>query len=415
MKTILSLGVCVILMVVSNGYSQNTTIDKTGAGAEGFVHVEGKNIVTPDGKPIHLRGMGLGNWMLPEGYMFQLGRGASHWQIQQMIKELVGPAEARAFWKEFYETFITREDIHFIKEIGLNSIRVSFNYKLFTPEDYPGVWLGPGFDMLDRVIPWSKAEGIYVVLDLHGAPGGQTGTNIDDSHGHPWLFVSKECQDRTVEIWRTIADRYKDEPTVIGYDLLNEPIPHYEGYEVYKPLLEPFYQRITAAIREVDTHHMVFIGGARWNTDFSVFGKPFDKNSVYTFHKYWMEPVQSEIQEYVDYRDKYNVPLWMGESGENTNEWIDTYRSLLDENQIGWCFWTYKRMDTTRCIRSFERPPYWDEIVAYGKAPKGLDPVDFKKHRPPLEHSRAALKGFLENIRFKNTHVNQEYIHALGL
>lgn len=382
--------------------------------ASRFVRAEGKQLVTPEGDPLKLRGINLGNWLLPEGYMFKLEVATAHWQIQQVIKELVGPAEAWAFWRQYYQTYITREDIRFIKQTGCNSLRVPFNYKLLTPEDYPEIWLEHGFALLDSVIAWSKQEGLYVILDMHAAPGGQTGTNIDDSAGHPWLFESAESQERALAIWRKLAERYRDEPTVIAYELLNEPIPHFEGYEKFNPLLEPLYKRMVAAIREVDPHHLIILGGAQWNTNFSVFGPPFAENLVYAFHKYWMEPVQEQIQEYVDFREQYQVPIYMSESGENTDAWIAAYRELLEQNYIGWCFWPYKKMAATSCMRTFSPPPYWDEIIAFAKI-HHVDPADLKKVRPPLEHSRAALASLLENIRFHNTSVNNGYIAALGL
>lgn len=385
-----------------------------GAGADGFARVEGRRLVAADGRPLALRGIGLGNWLLPEGYMWKLENATAHWQIRQLVKELVGPTEARRFWRHWYETFMTRDDIRAIRAAGFDSIRVPFNYDLFTPEDHPGLWTGPGFEMLDRVIRWSREENLLVVLDMHAAPCGQTGTNIDNSVGHPWLFEDRECQDRTVEVWSRIAERYRDETTVLGYDLLNEPIPHYAGYERFTPALEPLYRRLVAAIRTVDPNHVIFLGGARWNTDFSVFGPPFAPNLVYTFHKYWMDPVQEEIQEYVDFRGRHGVPVWMGESGENDDEWIEAYRRLLEGNEIGWAFWTYKRMDTTRSVRSFERPPHWDEVAAYALA-RGVAPDKLKEHRPPLDHARRALEGLIENVRFDNTWENAGYLRALGL
>jgi endoglucanase len=201
---------------------------------------------------------------------------------------------------------------------------------------------------------------------------------------------------------------------VLGYDLLNEPIPPFEGYEQYNPLLEPLYRRLADAVREVDPNHVLFLGGAQWDTNFRVFGAPFAGNLAYTFHKYWMEPVQGAIQEYLDFREQYSVPIWMGESGENKDEWIAAFRQLLEDHGIGWCFWPYKRMDATSCVRTFDPPPYWDEIVAYGQA-RPLDPVHFKELRPPLAHSRAALAGLLENIRFEQTRENGGYVAALGL
>ncbi len=380
----------------------------------GFVGVRGAEIITPDGQALLLQGINLGNWMVPEGYMFKFEKAVAPWQIRQIVAELVGPAEASAFWEQYYDAYITREDLHYIKSIGLNSVRVPFNYKLFTPEDYPDVWIGPGFDLLDRVIGWSKEEGLYVILDMHAAPCGQTGENIDDGIGYPWLFESEACQERTAGVWRRIAERYRDEPTVIGYDLLNEPIPHFSGYEKLNERLEPLFRRITAAIREVDRNHLVFLGGAQWNSNFKVFGPPFDDKAVYTFHKYWTDPTAEVIQEYVAFRDQYNVPIWMGESGENTNEWIAAFTETLEQNNIGWCYWPYKKMDAESSIRTFDRPVYWDEIVAY-QALYGESFEEKRKARPTLEHSRAALADLLRNARFENSRANAGYVKALGM
>src|SRR5207249_8671092 len=171
-----------------------------------------------------------------------------------------------------------------------------------------------------RLVP---ERGVYVILDMHAAPGGQTGDNIDDSFGYPFLFGRRESQELTVSLWRKLAARYRDQPAVIGYDLLNEPIAHYFDAASLNPKLEPLYRKIVSGIREVDRNHMIFLGGAQWDTNFKVFGAPFDRKLVYTFHKYWMTVNQGAIQEYLNFRDKYNVPVWMGESGENTDEWID--------------------------------------------------------------------------------------------
>ena len=85
-------------------------------------------------------------------------------------------------------------------------------------------------------------------------------------------------------------------------------------------LLGPLYRRMVAAVREVDSNHVVILGGAQWDANFKVFGKPFDSNVMYTFHKYWTATDASVIKEYVDFRDKYKVPIWLGESNENKDE-----------------------------------------------------------------------------------------------
>jgi len=168
---------------------------------------------------------------------------------------------------------------------------------------------------------------------------------------------------------------------VIGYDL-NEPIPH--------PRLEPVYKQIAAAIREVDNNHIVLLEGAQWGGNFDVFGPPFDPRAMYNFHKYWMEPTAAAIQPFVDFRKRYKVPLWMSESGENGDDWIARFRAVLEENNIGWAFWPYKKMDATSCAASFARPEYWDDIVGYAK-----------------------LRGSVGTLRSTCTGLREPYIHAL--
>ena len=376
-----------------------------------FVHTDGSRLVDAQGHPLMLRGTNLGNWLVREGYMFHFDGGPqSAREIEALTNELLGPEAAAKFWREYTDRYITHDDIQFLKRAGFNSIRIPIHYKYFETDD------AEGFRLLDRVVEWSREAGLYVVIDMHAAPGGQTGANIDDSWGYPWLYDSPEAQQQTIAIWKRIAAHYRDSETVLGYDLLNEPIPHFPELKKYNSQLEPLYRRIVAAIREVDKNHVVILGGAQWDTNFSIFGPPFDSNVMYNFHKYWMKPEQSEIQQYVDFRDKYRVPIWMSESGENTDEWITQFRELLDKNQIGWAFWPYKKMDSPRAIVSFTPPQYWDEIVAYAKLPGGTGDTEKRiAKRPPQEHINAAFAQLLENILFGKCSVNEGYLAALGL
>lgn len=129
-----------------------------------------------------------------------------------------------------------------------------------------------------------------------------------------------------------------------------------------------------------------------------------------------MPPVQSNIQEYVEYRDRYNVPIWLGESGENTDEWIREFRSLLEKNDIGWCFWPYKKMDKASCMVSVLKPMFWDEIVTFAKMPQGTGNAEkLIAARPPLEQCGAALNDLLNKVEFASCRVNTGYLQALGL
>ena len=383
-------------------------------GQSRFVTTRGKDLISKAGKPLLLKGINLGNWLLPEGYMFKFKATNSPRLIQAAISQLVGEDEARRFWKTYRDNYITREDISFIKRSGFNSVRVPFSYRLFVSNSSPDRLEGPGYELLDRVIDWCRQEGLYVVLDMHAAPGGQTGDNIDDSWGYPFLFESPESQQLTVDLWRNLAARYREEPALIGYDLLNEPIAHYFDTASLNPKLEPLYQRTVSAIREVDRNHIIFLGGAQWDTNFKVFGPPFDPKLVYTFHKYWMTVNQEAIQEYLDFRDKYDVPIWMGESGENTDDWIHSFRTLLEAHNIGWCFWPYKKLDATSNLVSINPPDDWVAIITFAEGPRSTF-EEVRKNRPAKEKVAKALSDYLERIKFTNCKVNQGYLKALGL
>jgi len=377
----------------------------------GFVHTSGANLVDDQGKALTLRGTNLGNWLEPEGYMFHLGDTAqSPREIEELSYELIGPEKADAFWKQWRETYITQADIDRIKAMGFNSVRVPIHWKFFDSEN------GEGFRLLDRLVEWARKDHIYVIIDLHCAPGGQTGTNIDDSYGYPWLYLSPEAQQHTIAIWRGIAAHYAKEPIVLGYDLLNEPIPHFPQMQRFNPGLEPLYRKMVAAVREVDPNHVVILGGAQWDSNFKVFGKPFDSNVMYTFHKYWTATDVSVIKEYLDFRDKYKVPIWLGESGENKDEWVAAFVKTLEDNHVGWCFWPYKKMDAPSSEVTFDRPVHWDAIIALSKTQGGTGNAEKRiAARPSPEDAQAAFDDLLQKILYSNEKMNEGYVRALGL
>ncbi|MFW9614994.1 MAG: glycoside hydrolase family 5 protein [Macellibacteroides fermentans] len=382
-----------------------------------FLKVKGQDIVTPNGESFLIQGINLGNWLNPEGYMFLFKDVSSYRLIDQAFREMVGPDFTDQFWKTFKDNYITREDIAYIKQTGMNSIRLPFHYKLFTDEDYMGLKSNQdGFARVDSVIKWCKAEGLYVILDMHDAPGGQTGDNIDDSYGYPWLFESETSKQLFSEIWKKIADRYKNEPTVLGYDLLNEPIATYfTNKEEINKLLVPVYKRGVEAIRSVDPNHIILLGGAQWNSNFSMFDeKAIDSNMLYTCHRYWCDTLQSNLQDFIDFRNKVNLPLYMGETGENTDEWVGGFRRLMERNNMGWHFWPYKKMEKTSCMVHIKKPANWDLIVEYTQKPRN-NFNEIRAARPDQELVKKAMLELLENIKFAHCIKNQGYIKALGM
>lgn len=406
----------VILIITLTAISCGTKKQETAIISK-FYKVEGKEIIAPDGSKFFIKGTNLGNWLNPEGYMFLFEHVSSARLIDQLFKEMVGEDFTNQFWAEFKRNYVTQADIAYLKSTGMNSVRLPFHYKLFTDEDYMGVTGEQnGFQYIDSLVKWCKAEDMAIILDMHDAPGGQTGDNIDDSYGYPWLLTNDNDQRKCAEIWKSIAQRYRNEPQIIGYDLLNEPIAHYftEELDSLNSLLEPLYHRIADSIRSVDTNHILFLGGAQWNGNMDIFGKPFDENVVYTVHRYWSDTTQASIQSWIEFRDKMNKPLYIGETGENTDQWVESFRKLMERNDIGWHFWPYKKMDNTRGIVYFEQPVNYDLILEYTRAPRHHF-GEIRAARPPQKQVRAAMKELMQNIKYENCVKNNGYIQALGL
>ena len=318
-----------------------------GHAAPNFIHADGTQLVDAQGERFAVKGINLGNWLVPEGYMFRFARKRAPSEIAEVIEALVGPEEAARFWAAFREDYVTQADIRFIKAAGFNTVRVPLHWRLFVEpgaaeDGSADTFEGQGWTLLDRLVGWCRDAGLRVIVDLHAAPGGQTGVNHDDGTGFPLTFYVPRYRALTVAMWKAIAARYRDEPAVLGYDLLNEPISPYSDEAYLNPRLEPLYREIVAAIRSVDAHHVVLLAGGQWSTSFAMFGRPFDANAVYTYHKFWAKPTRDALQSYLNFSKSWNVPILIGETGEMNNQWNARFRELHERFGIGWVFWPYK-------------------------------------------------------------------------
>jgi len=378
------------------------------AEAAGFLHTRGQDIVDERGEKVLLRGVGLGNWMLPEGYMWKFGeRGDRPRRIESLVTDLLGQESADQFWPRYRKNYITEADIRRIAELGFNSVRPALNARLFLTEADNPSYVDEGFELLDNLIAWCRKQGVYVIIDMHAAPGGQTGANIDDSRNdQPELFMEKRKQDRLVELWVKIAGRYKDERAVAAFDLLNEPLPRRTGAEArYRDQLEPLYKRITAAIRAVDKRHMITVEGADWANDWSVFSRPFDSNLVYQFHYYcWNRPdALNGIGPYLAFRNKFDKPVWVGETGEKDNAIYWATTEYFEASNIGWSFWPWKKMEARNAPLSVKAPDGWPAVSAYSR---GGD-------KPSQDAARKAFEQLLENVRIENCNYFPDVVSAI--
>lgn len=391
------------------------------AHAQGYLHTSGKKIVNGRGEEVLLKGIGLGGWMLQEPYMLKLSDVAvNQRQIRAKIEALVGKQKAQKLYNLWLKYGMQKSDVDSLAAWGFNSIRLPMNYNLYTlpvdKEPVPGqnTWLQKGFALTDSLLKWCAANHMYLILDLHAAPGGQghelSISNRDSTQ--PSLWQSQANRQKTVALWKKLAERYKNKQWIGGYDLLNETNWSFEhphdsnnhGCEDTRNVpLRKLLVHITQAIRSVDTHHIIFVEGNCYANNFQGLLPPWDDNMVISFHKYWDKNNVASIQSYLDIRNKYNIPLWLGESGENTDSWYRNAIQLLESHNIGWSWWPLKKIGTNQPFE-VKMPPGFHKIIQYwkGKAPK-----------PSKKQAWQSLRQLALNYRTQNLMVNYSVLHAL--
>jgi hypothetical protein len=377
--------------------------------SQGFLKVSGKEIVNDDGDTVLLRGIGLGGWMLQEPYMLQLSDVAgTQTEIEAKIIALIGEQNCEEFYSKYRKNMITERDIDSLRVWGFNSIRLPMHYNLFTlPIDKEPVagensWLKEGFDLIDQLLKWCELNDIYLILDLHAAPGGQGNDRpiADVDTTKPKLWESNANQQKTIALWRKLAEKYSKEKWIGGYDLINETNYKMEGNEPLKKL----YLDITQAIRQVDANHIIFIEGNQFANDYTGLTPLWDDNMVYSFHKYWNATTVESIQKFLDLRDDNIIPIWMGESGENNNDWYRSAVNLLESNDIGWAWWTIKKIGSESGLMNVIKPGGYQNIIDYwaGKRPK-----------PTTEAAKATFMELAENMKIEFCTINYGVLRAL--
>ena len=372
----------------------------------GFLYSK-DGMLMKDGTPFLLRGFGLGGWFLPEGYMWKFYTKCDRpRRIEALIEELCGEEYTRIFWQEYLNRYITKQDMERISKNGFNSVRLPMNARhLIKREGECYVLEEEMIQRIDQLIEWCRENNLYVILDMHGAPGGQTGQNIDDSEKDlPELFINQEYEEQLIWLWKELATRYAKEEIIAGYDLLNEPLMHL--FTEHNSKLLPLYRKLIKEIREVDSKHLVILEGVLWSTDFLVF-EEFTKEEaqdgiMLQFHHYWNNPDKETIDHFKKFADKLSVPLFMGEGGENNEDWYTTFFPMLERENISWNFWSYKKMACDNSPMSFDLPDGWQMILDY------LD----GGQKPDRRTAQRIFDNFLKQVI--NAFVNENVWNALS-
>ncbi len=382
----------------------------TSAAYSQFVRTQGTEIVDASGKPLRIRGISIGNWFVLEGYFWRFG-GLSQAQseLELVFQDLLGPTHAQEFLYQWRQNFMSEADVHRIKQDGFNAIRIPLHTKYFKTDD------DEGFKLIDQLLKWCRQEHLYVILMLESGVGGFTGEASDDGPGYPWLLKDAGMQEYVAQSWARIANHYKDDPTVLGYDLLNEPLL-WSGYLDMENLIEPVYRTLTDAIRKVDTYHMLILQPPLGR--FSAFGKPFDGNTVYSFHSYSATPRPEFLQPYLDFRTKYQVPIFFSEIyAERTPEWLIAHVNLAEKYNMGWMIWPYKKMaGDLPGPYTFASPADWPKIITFAHQPRDDRAVrDRNALRPPQKDTDAMFAEILENEKNEHVTVHPEYLELPGI
>jgi endoglucanase len=386
-----------------------------------YLHVQGKKIVDKNGNEVILHGMGLGGWMLQEGYMLQTGDFAGpQYKIREKIREVVGEENTQRFYDAWLKNHCTKRDIDSLAAWGFNSVRLPMHYNLYTlpiekePVAGEHTWLEKGFAMTDSLLAWCKANRMYLILDLHAAPGGQgKDANISDyDPTKPSLWESEENQKKTIALWRTLAQRYATEEWIGGYDLINEPNWAFTGTnqngcdENNNGPLRKLMMEITAAIREVDKNHIIYIEGNCWGNNYNGIFPKWDNNTAASFHKYWNYTDQNSLQNILEIRDQQNMPIWLGETGENSNNWFTNTIRLLEDNKIGYAWWPMKKIGSVVNPTSVKLNDGYQTLLRYWKGEPGVS-------KPSVADANAALTQLTEDLKIENNNIHRDVIDAM--
>lgn len=388
-------------------------------GTSQLLTTNGQKIINDKGENIQLRGLGLGGWMLQEGYMLKTADFAGpQYKIKEKIAELVGEDGMNDFYKAYLKNGITKQDIDFLAKAGFNSIRLPMHYNLYTlpiekePVKGQNTWLEEGFKMTDDLLKWCADNKIYLILDLHAAPGGQgNDVNISDNDkSKPSLWESEENQKKTIALWKKLAERYKNEPWIGGYDLINEPNINFTGKnpngtdEMSNAPLWKLQKEITEAIRQVDKKHIIIIEGNGWGNNYNGLIPLWDNNMVFSFHKYWNYNNDETLKFALELREKHNIPIWLGETGENSNVWFTELIRLLDKHNIGYAFWPMKKIDNIAGITNVKITPEYQKLLDYWK--NGGE-------KPSRDFAYKALMKIADNYKFSNVEIKNDVTDAM--
>ncbi|KRG16385.1 hypothetical protein ACA30_01400 [Virgibacillus soli] len=312
-----------------------------------FLKVDGKILRNNfgSGDQVTLRGTNAGGWLVMEEWMTPIHSPDQKTTIETLTDRF-GLDKAWELINLYQDHYWQEADFDHVKREGMNVLRLPFTYFEMLNDD--GSLKNTAFDRLDWFIEEAGKRELYVILDLHGAPGSQNGKDHsgDTSSSNGNLYGHEENMEKTIFLWEKIAERYKDQEWVAGYDVLNEPEGAH-GNEQFD-----FYDQLYQAIRTIDLNHVIYFE-AIWNPQDLPNPEVYQwENIVYSYHFYGWDDTDGFLYQ-KDFTDSkvqlvneltnYNVPLLVGEFTlfNNVQSW-DYALNIYEEQKWNYTTWTYK-------------------------------------------------------------------------
>jgi len=265
------------------GHSDSSSDDDPIVVAPSMISANGTQWVNEDGEQVFLKGVNIGNWLLQEFWM--MGQSTElvddQCTLESILTDRFGAAEKERLQELFRDNWITDRDWDLIASFGFNVVRLPFIYSLIEDDDNPYTLRDDAWQYIDTALAEAEERGLYVILDLHGVVGSQWDQHTTGCAGQNEYWSNSDFQDRTTWLWEQIAERYKDEPVVAGYSLVNEP------WGTTAANLALVMGDLYDAVRAIDPNHTIILPGH--NSGISAYGVPADQgmtNVAFEMHFY---------------------------------------------------------------------------------------------------------------------------------
>jgi len=321
--------------------------------AQSLLHTSGRNIVNANGNTVQLRGVNLGGWFIMEKWMCPLDSGSlpDTYSVIQELDNRFGIAEEQSLIKTYQQNWITTTDLDNIKNGGYNAVRVPVWWGQFYPINNVSNsgFRSDAFDVLDTLVSNAASRGLYVIIDMHGVVGGQSTSDDTGQQNQNQYWTNSNDQGNTAYMWWQIANHYKGNATVAGYDLINEPIGAPNSNAVWT-----VYNNLYNSVRSADPSHMIFMEGAYGSWNWSMLPNPATygwTNVVYEMHEYQYNSSASQIEagstnQVNDFNNhaSWNVPGYIGEwndFGTGSSTWAFS-QNAYNNAGLSWTMWSYK-------------------------------------------------------------------------